>query len=109
MRKLSLLLGVVFLSHCGGDGLTSSKHKVEECHFLEVDVWVARPDGYPCSPARCSDDGTYYTQRGSCFNRGTLCSIPSNPVPCAPDELCLETAARDNSTQALCIKKEIGQ
>lgn len=109
MRRLSLLLCVVLLSHCGGDALTSSKNRVEACHFLEVDVWVARPDGYPCYPAKCSDDGTSYTQRGSCFNNGTVCSVPKDPVLCSPTEFCLETSAGDNTTQALCIDKDMGK
>lgn len=105
MKKISLLLGIALWLPSGCDGLTPAKLELEECHFVEADIYLARPDGYPCSPARCSEDGTSYIQRGSCFDLGSRCEIPTDLVLCAPDEICFETPVTGNATQALCIQK----
>ena len=105
MKKVVAIFTVLHLASCPLAVDEALNDAIVACHFDEVDIKISRPDGYPCSPARCSEDGASYTQRGSCFDLGTRCEVPKDPVLCAPDEVCLETPYGGNHTQAICIKK----
>lgn len=105
MKKAVSIIAILLLASCPTGVHTEKKSEKTSCHFDELDIKISRPDGYPCSPARCSEDGASYTQRGSCFDLGTRCEVPKDPVLCAPDEVCLETPYGGNQTQAICIKK----